>query len=79
MYPISLVKQQFRRYGLPFRPDDLRHAWAGRTIHYGLPDTVAARMMGHGVAIHTQSYHRWLTLRDQRQAVARVLTQYGYS
>lgn len=69
------VNQQFRRYGLPFRPYDLRHAWAVRTIHYGLPDTVAARMMGHSVAIHTQTYHRWLTLRDQRQAVARVLTQ----
>ncbi|BAC09764.1 tsr2212 [Thermosynechococcus vestitus BP-1] len=35
--------------------------------------------MGHSVVIHTQTYHRWLTLRDQRQAVARVLTQYGYS
>ncbi|AHB88826.1 site-specific recombinase [Thermosynechococcus sp. NK55a] len=73
------VNQQFRRYGLPFRPYDLRHAWAVRTIHYGLPDTVAARMMGHSVAIHTQTYHRWLTLRDQRQAVTRVLTQCEYS
>lgn len=73
------VNQQFRRYGLPFRPYDLRHAWAVRTIHYGLPDTVAARMMGHSVAIHTQTYHRWLTLRDQQQAVARVLTQYECS
>lgn len=70
------VNQQFRRYGLPFRPYDLRHAWAVRTIHYGLPDTVAARMMGHSVAIHTQTYHRWLTLRDQQQVVARVLVQY---
>ncbi|XFA73098.1 site-specific integrase [Thermosynechococcaceae cyanobacterium Okahandja] len=67
------VNQQFRRYGIPFRPYDLRHAWAVRTIHYGLPDTVAARMMGHSVAIHTRTYHRWLTLRDQRQAVAQVL------
>jgi integrase len=63
------VNCQFRRYQIPFSPYDLRHAWAVRTIHFGLPDTVAARMMGHSVAIHTRTYHRWLTLRDQRQAV----------
>lgn len=63
------VTTQFRRYGLPFSPYDLRHAWAVRTIHFGLPDTVAARMMGHSVAIHNRTYHRWLTRRDQQQAV----------
>ena len=40
------VSEQFRRYDLPITPYDLRHAWAVRTIHVGLPDTVAARMMG---------------------------------
>ena len=50
-------------------PYDLRHAWAVRTIHIGLPDTVAARMMGHSVAIHTRTYHHWITRRDQQQAV----------
>jgi hypothetical protein len=35
----------------------------------GLPDTVAARMMGHSVAIHTRTYHHWITRRDQQQAV----------
>ncbi|WP_204152082.1 site-specific integrase [Leptolyngbya sp. CCY15150] len=63
------VSAQFRRYGLPFSPYDLRHAWAVRTIHFGLPDTVAARMMGHSVAIHTRTYHRWISRRDQQQAV----------
>ncbi|NJL48055.1 MAG: site-specific integrase [Leptolyngbyaceae cyanobacterium SM2_5_2] len=67
------VALQFKRYGLPFAPYDLRHAWAVRTIHFGLPDTVAARMMGHSVAIHTRTYHRWITLRDQRQAVQTAL------
>ncbi|MFM8935376.1 MAG: tyrosine-type recombinase/integrase, partial [Vulcanococcus sp.] len=55
------VAEQFRRYGLPLTPYDLRHAWAVRTIHIGLPDTVAARMMGHSVAIHTRTYHHWIT------------------
>lgn len=67
------VTSQFRRYELPFSPYDLRHAWAVRTIHVGLPDTVAARMMGHSVAIHTRTYHQWMTRRDQQHAVDAAL------
>jgi integrase len=67
------VTLQFRRYGIPFTPYDLRHAWAVRTILLGLPDTVAARMMGHSVAIHNRTYHRWITRRDQQQAVHSAL------
>ncbi|MBD0336769.1 MAG: site-specific integrase, partial [Cyanobacteria bacterium Co-bin13] len=69
------VSTQFRRYQIPFSPYDLRHAWAVRTIHFGLPDTVSARMMGHSVAIHNRTYHRWITLRDQQQAVTAALAQ----
>lgn len=69
----QLVSTQFRRYDIPFSPYDLRHAWAVRTIHIGLPDTVAARMMGHSVAIHTRTYHRWITRRDQQAAVEAAL------
>ena len=67
------VAEQFRRYELPITPYDLRHAWAVRTIHVGLPDTVAARMMGHSVGIHTRTYHHWITRRDQQQAVDAAL------
>ena len=69
------VAEQFRRYQLPCTPYDLRHAWAVRTIHIGLPDTVAARMMGHSVAIHTRTYHHWITRRDQQQAVDAALAR----
>ena len=69
------VTEQFRRYELPFTPYDLRHAWAVRTIHIGLPDTVSARMMGHSVAIHTRTYHHWITRRDQQQAVDAALAR----
>jgi len=69
------VTRQFRRYSLPFSPYDLRHAWAVRTIHFGLPDTVAARMMGHSVSIHTRTYHRWIARRDQQQAVEAALSR----
>ena len=69
------LAEQFRRYELPLTPYDLRHAWAVRTIHIGLPDTVAARMMGHSVAIHTRTYHHWITRRDQQQAVDAALAR----
>jgi len=69
------VSEQFRRYQLPHTPYDLRHAWAVRTIHIGLPDTVAARMMGHSVAVHTRTYHHWITRRDQQQAVDAALAR----
>ncbi|MEL6814248.1 MAG: site-specific integrase [Cyanobacteria bacterium J06598_3] len=67
------VSLQFKRYGIPFAPYDLRHAWAVRTVHMGLPDTVSARMMGHSVAVHNRTYHRWITRRDQRAAVQSAL------
>lgn len=70
------VTSQFRRYELPFSPYDLRHAWAVRTIHVGLPDTVAARMMGHSVTVHTRTYHQWITHRDQQQAVETALRRW---
>jgi len=44
-----------------------------RTIHFGLSDTVAARMMGHSVAVHTRTYHQWISRRDQQQAVEAAL------
>ena len=69
------VSEQFKRYKLPLTPYDLRHAWAIRTIHIGLPDTVAARMMGHSVTIHNQTYHHWITRRDQQQAVDTALAR----
>ena len=67
------ITDQFNRYSLQIRPYDLRHAWAVRTIFYDLPDTVAARMMGHSVSLHTQTYHHWITKRDQQQAVNNAL------
>ncbi|MGI0492468.1 site-specific integrase [Alkalinema pantanalense CENA528] len=69
------VTAQFRRYGVPFSPYDLRHAWAVRTIHFGLPDTVAAKMMGHSVAVHTRTYHQWITRRDQQAAVEAAIAK----
>ncbi len=69
------VSEQFRRYNISFTPYDLRHAWAIRTILIGLPNTVAAKMMGHSVSIHTKTYHHWITRRDQQLAVDSALSR----
>ncbi len=46
---------------LPFTPYDLRHAWAIRTMEFGWPVELSARMMGHSVDVHTRTYQRWIT------------------
>ncbi|MDX2240172.1 MAG: site-specific integrase [Leptolyngbyaceae cyanobacterium bins.302] len=61
------VSHAFTRYGIPFCPYDMRHAWAVRTIHYGLPDTLAAKQMGHSVQVHTELYHAWLSANEHRR------------
>ena len=71
------ITDQFNRYNISIRPYDLRHAWAVRTILYDLPDTVAARMMGHSVSLHTQTYHHWITKRDQQKAVNNALLKFA--
>jgi len=71
------ITNQFNRYSINIRPYDLRHAWAVRTIFYDLPDTVAARMMGHSVSLHTQTYHHWITKRDQQKAVNNALLKFA--
>lgn len=60
----QLVSHQFGsdRYNVPFRPYDLRHAYAVRaSVVKRLPVSTAAAMMGHGNDVHTRVYHRWLS------------------
>lgn len=62
------VTRQFERYGLPFAPYDLRHAWAIRTLDRGWPLELSAQMMGHGTDVHTKIYQRWIT-REAKQKI----------
>lgn len=66
------VATQFRRYAVPFAPKMLRHAWAVRTISFGLDTSIAARQMGHSEAVHCQVYHRWLNDRHYQAAFDRA-------
>lgn len=57
-----LVNGWLRRYGLPFSPYDLRHAYALRTMRFPKISTpMAAKLMGHKLSVHNRTYHRWLS------------------
>ncbi len=46
---------------LPFALYDLRHAYAVRMIRDpNIKTEIAARAMGHSVAVHTRTYQRWM-------------------
>ena len=49
---------------------DFRHSWAIRSIRESVPTGLAARCMGHDIAVHTRTYHRWLEQADVAAYVA---------
>ncbi|MDB9349019.1 tyrosine-type recombinase/integrase [Nodularia spumigena] len=63
------VTQHFRRNaGLLFQVYDLRHAWAVRSLEYGIDISLAAQQMGHSLTVHSSLYHSWITARVHQQA-----------
>lgn len=70
-YGRRVSNEAYKRW--PFAPYNLRHAWAVRTIMFGLPDSVAAGMMGHGIPVHQRTYQHWLGKAHSQAAVNRVL------
>ncbi len=53
--------RQFKRYGIPFPPYNLRHAWCVRgSITYKIPAAIMAKMAGHSIFIHENTYLRHL-------------------
>lgn len=63
------VSQRFRRNeGLPFHVYDLRHAWAVRTLEYGIDISLAAQQMGHSLAVHSNLYHTWINAQHHQRA-----------
>lgn len=62
------VTNFFGRNKLGFAPYDLRHAWAVRTLEFGLDISLAAQQMGHSVQVHTDIYHQWISDRHHQRA-----------
>lgn len=59
---------QYLNTHLPFKPYDLRHAWAIRTLSFGLDITLAAQQMGHSVQVHSETYHHWISDQVHQRA-----------
>jgi integrase len=57
----------FRRENISFHAYDLRHAWAGRAVEFGLDVSLAAKQMGHSVKVHTETYQMWLDKAVQQR------------
>lgn len=55
------------KLGLPFTLYDLRHLYAWHTIKAGLDVRVAAKLMGHTVDVHCDTYNKFLTKEHFRQ------------
>jgi integrase len=53
-----------KKFGIPFKPYALRHAYAGRLWRVGgarLDIFTAARLMGHTVKVHEGRYRAWIS------------------
>ena len=66
------VTVAFNNYQL-CKPGDLRHCWAIRAMNF-MPDSMAARMMAHTIAIHNQTYKRWMN-EEQENNFYQLLMQ----
>lgn len=62
------VSKYFLETKCPFKPYDLRHCWAVRSLEFGLDISLAAQQMGHSVQVHSQQYHHWITDRHHQRA-----------
>ncbi|MEM1242166.1 MAG: hypothetical protein AAGI45_20220 [Cyanobacteria bacterium P01_H01_bin.26] len=62
------------RNKIPHTPKALRHAWAIRSAVLGIPDSIAARWMGHSVAVHAETYHAAIN-QLQHEAIWRRANQ----
>jgi hypothetical protein len=63
---------------IPHHPYAVRHAWAIRSAVMGVPDSIAARWMGHSVAVHAKTYHSAIN-QLQHEAIWRRANQLGNS
>ncbi|KAM3092667.1 site-specific integrase [Phormidesmis sp. 146-35] len=64
----SRVSHQFKRYEVPFPAYNLRHAWAVRSMEFGLDISLAAQQMGHSVRVHSEIYHAWISEEVHQRA-----------
>ena len=69
----KILSKKFRTYKVPFQAYDLRHAFAVRCIKFDISVSIAAKMMGHSVKVHTETYQRWLSAAEQQAVYHRAI------
>lgn len=62
------VTRYFSRLKMPFHVYDLRHAWAVRSLEYGIDISLAAKQMGHSLHVHSNLYHSWIDSKIHQRA-----------
>jgi integrase len=68
------VARQFRRYNIPFKPYDLRHAYGIRaSVTFGLDVTTSAMLMGHSPEVHLKRYHKHIKTKQGQDAAQRIM------
>lgn len=72
---VSHLSWFFKKYNLPFKPYDLRHACAIRAHLQRVPIKAAADNLGHTVEVHTKTYQRWFGLENRRKAFNQALEE----
>ena len=60
---------------LPFSLYVLRHSYAIRLMGQGYSSDLAAKLMGHGVRVHTTIYRRWMTQQHMDKMFAMQIKQ----
>ena len=71
----SRVTHAFYRYNVPFNPYDMRHCWARRAFEFSLDPGLAARSMGHSLAVHCNTYRHWIDENIYRQVYQKMIDQ----
>ena len=69
------VTHAFARIKIPFSPYNLRHAWAIRSLEFGLDLSLAASQMGHSVRVHSETYHHWIKKDVHQRAMNLILAR----
>lgn|GEM_PF-1520936 len=65
--------RMFRRVNAGMVPYDLRHAWAVRAIHNPrISPSLAAKSMGHSLAVHSSVYQRWFDAHEMESLQAEL-------
>jgi integrase len=65
--------RMFRRVNAGMVPYDLRHAWAVRAIHNPrISPSLAAKSMGHSLAVHSSVYQRWFDAYEMESLQAEL-------